>query len=112
MTRTVLIRMLMALCAALSSPVFAAPDRPDLIVVGSRIETSELRTQPVEAFAVTRNIFSYVGSASKALKLAGPKTRICGSETSVSCPVLSMPMSTLPESSTSIFAISKASPNP
>ncbi len=76
MTRTVLIRTFLALCTTLSSPAIAAPDRPDLIVIGSKIETSELATQPVEAFAVTKNVFSYVGSASKALKLAGPKTRI------------------------------------
>ena len=76
MKRTVIIPSFLAFWATLSCPAFAAPDRPDLIVIGSKIETSETPAQPVEAFAVTGNVFSYVGSARKALRLAGPKTRI------------------------------------
>lgn len=76
MTRTAFIHIFLAYCAILSSPSQAAPDLPDLIVIGSKIETSETPTQPVSAFAVTGSIFSYVGTADKALKLAGPKTRI------------------------------------
>ena len=57
----------------------AAVVAPDLIVLGSRIETVESApagAKPVEAFAVTAGKFSYVGSAAEALRMAGPKTRV------------------------------------
>ena len=65
--------------SATSTAVAATAAPPDLIVLGSRIETIEPASPagtPVEAFAVTNGKFSYVGSAAEALHLAGPKTRI------------------------------------
>lgn len=68
---------ILLLCSLLSpSLAVAAQESPDLIVIGDRIETSENVKEPVEAFAVTKGIFSYVGSKRKALKLAGRNTRI------------------------------------
>ena len=73
MIRTVVSNLLF-LPLIMSAP--SAQAAPDLIVIGSKIETSETQAQPVEAFAVTKGVFSYVGSAHQALKLAGSKTRI------------------------------------
>ncbi len=64
---------------AASANGVAAAVPPDLIVLGSHIETVEPvspNAAPVEAFAITDGKFSYVGSAAAALRLAGPATRI------------------------------------
>jgi predicted amidohydrolase YtcJ len=76
--RTFLVLLVLA-AGAVATPVAAAVAPPDLVVLGSRIETLETTSSgagPVEAFAVTDGKFSYVGSATEALRLAGPKTRI------------------------------------
>lgn len=73
MIRNIATRFLFLSLAMLAPSAHAAPD---LIVIGSKIETSETQAKPVEAFAVTGDVFSYVGSARQALRLAGPKTRI------------------------------------
>lgn len=72
---------LLALAALATGAYTTAPTAaaapPDLVVIGSRIETMEAPgAAPVEAFAVTGGKFSYVGTAAEALRLAGPKTRI------------------------------------
>lgn len=68
------------LCIAAISAFLAAPPlataAPEVIVVGSKIETAETPSRPVEAFAISNGVFSFVGSAAEALSLAGPKTQI------------------------------------
>lgn len=75
--RPTLLALAALAAGAASAAAAAAP--PDLVVIGSRIETVEAPAPgapPVEAFAVTDGRFSYVGTAAEALRLAGPKTRI------------------------------------
>lgn len=54
----------------------AAHPSPDLVVTGSKITTADAARPTATGFAVQGGRFVYVGTAARALKLAGPKTRI------------------------------------
>lgn len=66
-----LIRLLVF--ATLTTPAVAAPD---LVVLSSKIATSDPGHPSAQAFAVTRGRFTYVGNAAGALKLVGSATRV------------------------------------
>lgn len=73
-----IIRTLIALSASmifLAVPPLARA-AADVIVIGTKIETADQTPAPVEAFAISNGVFSYVGSAAEARKLAGPATQI------------------------------------
>jgi len=68
------VRLLALACLLVAVPAAAAA--PDLVVLSTRIATSDPAHPAATGFAVTKGRFSYVGTAAVALAQAGPATRI------------------------------------
>ncbi len=70
-----LIALLASAAVSTAHPATRSP-APDLVVTGSKITTSDPAKPTATGIAVRDGRFVYVGTAARALKLAGPKTRI------------------------------------